>query len=54
MSQSHAMVEESGGRHLISDLESTNGTMVRVPDADLGSGAVVRMGSQRFRVEFRR
>jgi len=54
MSKRHAMVEEVGGRYILTDLESTNGTMVRVPDAVLGPGAVVRMGSQRFRVEYRR
>ncbi len=54
MSQRHAMVEEVGGRYIVTDLESRNGTMVRVPEADLGPGAIVRMGSQRFRVEYRR
>ena len=54
LSQQHAAVEEVGGRFIVTDLDSTNGTMVRVPDADLGAGAVVRMGSQRFRIEYRR
>ena len=53
MSQQHAMIEDVAGHYMVTDLDSTNGTMVRVPEADLASGAVVRMGSQRFRVEFR-
>jgi pSer/pThr/pTyr-binding forkhead associated (FHA) protein/uncharacterized OB-fold protein len=54
MSQRHAVIEEVSGQFWVADLESTNGTMVRLKDADLAPGGIIRMGSQRFRVEFRK
>jgi pSer/pThr/pTyr-binding forkhead associated (FHA) protein len=54
MSHQHAVIEDQAGRFILTDLTSTNGTMVRVTEAHVGPGAVVRMGSQRFRIEYRR
>ncbi|MCU0727888.1 MAG: FHA domain-containing protein [Planctomycetes bacterium] len=52
MSQRHAAIEEREGRFWLTDLGSTNGTMAQVRDIVLMPGDVVRMGSQRFRIEY--
>ncbi len=53
MSHQHAAIEERSGRYWITDLGSTNGTFVQIREAELGHGTVVRMGNQRFRIEYR-
>jgi pSer/pThr/pTyr-binding forkhead associated (FHA) protein len=52
MSQQHAAIEEREGRFWLTDLSSTNGTLVQVQEIVLAPGDVVRMGSQRFRIEY--
>jgi pSer/pThr/pTyr-binding forkhead associated (FHA) protein len=52
MSLRHAEIRERGGNYMLADLRSTNGTFLRVEEMDLGAGAMVRIGSQRFRVEY--
>jgi DNA-binding NtrC family response regulator len=53
VSRVHCLIEVSGGRVLLRDRGSTNGTWVngaRVSQAELRSGAVVQIGESRLRV----
>lgn len=52
MSSRHAEVIERGGQYSLLDLESTNGTFLRVPEMELAPRSAVRVGSQRFRIEY--
>ncbi|MBX3263582.1 MAG: sigma 54-interacting transcriptional regulator [Labilithrix sp.] len=54
VSRLHVELEVKAGAVTVRDLGSTNGTFVgdvRVRDADVGPGAVIRCGSSAFRVE---
>jgi pSer/pThr/pTyr-binding forkhead associated (FHA) protein len=52
MSRRHAAIRRSGAKTRIEDLNSSNGTFVRVRgDRELKSGDVVRMGDQLLRLE---
>src|SRR5690606_22606734 len=52
VSGSHAVLQRRGGRYLLKDLRSANGTHVRLKaKAGLDDGALIRAGQQLFRVE---
>jgi len=56
VSRQHAIVEAAGGKLILRDLESTNGTIVngvQVRSCELHSGEVIRCGRSAVRVSFR-